>query len=377
MIYTGGTTGMPKGVMFKQGEFIDSLLTGRARLGIIPSTPTDLVGLRDLVEDYSRSGPHANLPCCPLMHGTGMWVGAMPALTTGSTVVLLESRSFDADEVWRLTERERVTLLAIVGDPFARPLLRALESREAEGRAVDTSSLRYVFSSGAIWSSEIKDGLRSRLSALLVDGLGSTEGLSFGVSGATRDQGAPTAHFILASDSKVVTEDGREVTRGTGEQGILASRTPAYGYYKDPERSARTFFRLEGKGYVLTGDWATVEEDGSVTLLGRGSMTINTGGEKVFAEEVEESIKRHHLVDDCLVVGVPDEQYGQRVVAVIGPSPSGTPTFEEICEFLRPSLAHYKIPKAVVVRERVQRAPNGKADYQWARQAALEGSSIG
>ncbi len=377
MIYTGGTTGMPKGVMFPQGEFVEALLSAAMRLGYLTSTPTERAGLRDVVDAYSTFGPQINIPCSPLMHGTGMWVGAMPMLISGGAVLLLESRSFDASEVWRLTEREGVTLIAIVGDPFARPLLRALEARESEGRPVDTSSVRYVYSSGAIWSSEIKDGLRLRLTAALVDALGSTEGLSFGVSGASPNQGAPTAHFQLSPDTKVVSEDGREVARGTGERGILATRTSAFGYYKDPEKSARTFFRSDGKGYVLTGDWATVDEDGTITLLGRGSMSINSGGEKVFAEEVEEALKRHPLVDDCLVVGVPDERFGQRVVAVIGSSASSAPTFEEICTFLRPSLAHYKIPKAVVLRERVQRAPNGKADYKWALQTVLESTSSG
>jgi fatty-acyl-CoA synthase len=377
MLFTGGTTGMPKGVMFPQGEFIERLLAGGVALGLITSIPTDRAGIRALVDEITVSGPEVSVPCCPLMHGTGMWIGAMPALLTGGVVVLLESRSFDADEVWRLTEQEGATRIVIVGDPFARPLLRALQARESEGRAIDTASVRHVISSGAIWSSEIKDGLRSRMTAVLVDSLGSTEGMGFGTSGASHDRGAPTAHFSLTPNAKVITEDGLEVARGTGEQGILASRTAAYGYYKDPEKSARTFIRFDGKGYVLTGDWATVDEDGTITLLGRGSMTINTGGEKVFAEEVEEAIKRHHLVEDCLVVGLPDERFGQRVVAVIGSPAPQTPTYDEICDFLRSSLAHYKIPKAVVVRATVQRAPNGKADYKWALQTALEVHTTG
>lgn len=372
MLYTGGTTGMPKGVMFPQGAFIEGLFAGTVALGLITSIPIDRAGIRALVDEITVSGPEVSILCCPLMHGTGMWIGAMPALLTGGAVVLLESRSFDADEVWRLTEQEGATRIVIVGDPFARPLLRALEARESEGRAVGTASVRHVLSSGAIWSQEIKDGLRSRMTALLVDSLGSTEGLGFGVSGASRDQGAPTAHFTLTPDSKVISEKGLEVARGTGEQGILASRTAAYGYYKDHEKSARTFIRFDGKGYVLTGDWATVEVDGTITLLGRGSMTINTGGEKVFAEEVEEAIKRHHLVEDCLVVGLPDERFGQRVVAVIGSPAPKAPTYDEICDFLRSSLAHYKIPRAVVVRATIQRAPNGKADYKWALQTALD-----
>ena len=192
------------------------------------------------------------------------------------------------------------------------------------------------------------------------------------MSGANRDLGAPTAHFTLAPDSRVITEDGRLVSQGSGEQGILATRTAAYGYYKDPDKTAKTFIVLDGESYVLTGDWATVDDDGSITLLGRGSMCINSGGEKIFAEEVEEAIKRHPLIDDCLVVGIPDERFGQRVVALVGTAVPTPPTSEEIHDFLRQSLAHYKIPKAMVVRESVRRAPNGKADYRWAREVALE-----
>jgi len=371
MLYTGGTTGMPKGVMFRQGEFIESLFLGAVVLGVLRTVPTDAKSLGRLLGEVSEENRVVSVTCCPLMHGTGMWIGAMGALMTGGTVVLLGSRSFDADEVWRLTERERATRIVIVGDPFARPLLRSLQAREDEGRPPDTSSVKYVLSSGAIWSAEIKDQLRSRMTATLSDSLGSTEGLGFGVSRASHSQGAATAHFALAPDTKVVTEEGAPVTPGSGVAGMLASRTAAYGYYKDPEKTARTFITLDGNGYVLTGDWATVESDGAITLLGRGSMTVNTGGEKVFAEEVEEAIKRHPLVEDCLVVGVPDERFGQRVVAVIASSDPPALTIDQIGDFLRVSLAHYKIPKAVVIGSSVQRAPNGKADYAWALRTAL------
>lgn len=377
MLYTGGTTGMPKGVMYPQGAFTESLLNSLVGLGLCESVPTNREAIAPLVNAMSARGPEVSIPCCPLMHGTGMWIGAMPALLTGGTVVLTQARSFDSHEVWQLVEREAATRIVIVGDPFARPMLRALEEREAQGRPYEASSVRNIISSGAIWSAEIKDGLRSRLPALLVDALGSTEGGGFAVSGANHDVGAQTAHFTLSPDTKVVTEGGREVARGSGEQGILASRTGAYGYYKDPEKSARTFIQIDGNSYVITGDWATVEEDGAITLLGRGSMSINSGGEKIFAEEVEEAIKRHPLVEDCLVVGLPDERFGQRVVAVVGAATSQPPTGEEICDFLRSSLAHYKIPKAVVVRESVRRAVNGKADYKWAREAALAAHASG
>ncbi len=370
MLYTGGTTGLPKGVMFPQGEFIERLLVSAVSLGLLESVPTSRDDVRELMRSFATSDPEVSIPCCPLMHGTGMWIGAMPALMVGGTVVLLESRSFDPDEVWRLTEERGATRIVIVGDAFARPLLRALERREAQGRLVDVSSVRHVMSSGAIWSAEIKDGLRERLNATLVDSLGSTEGLGFGASGATHEVGAATAHFALAPTTKVVTPEGRDVTRGTGERGMLASRTAAFAYYKDPDKTASTFLRIDGQGYALTGDWATVGEDGSVTLLGRGSMSINTGGEKVFAEEVEEAVKRHALVDDCLVVGLDDERFGQRVVAVVGSPTPHAISESDLADFLRGSLAHYKIPKSYVVLDAVRRAPNGKADYKWARQVA-------
>lgn len=377
MLYTGGTTGMPKGVMYPQGDLTERMLGAFAVFGLETPIPKTREGIAPFVDALSSIGAEVSIPCCPLMHGTGMWIGAMPAHLTGGTVVLLESRSFDPHEVWRLTEKEGATRVVIVGDPFARPMLRALEEREAEGRPYEIGSVRNIISSGAIWSSEIKDGLRARMNAELVDALGSTEGGTIAISGANHQTGAQTAHFSLAPDTKVVTEDGREVAKGSGERGILATRTAAFGYFKDPEKSARTFVKIDGLSYVITGDWAIAEADGSITLLGRGSMSINSGGEKIFAEEVEEAIKRHPLVEDCLVVGLPDERFGQRVVAVVGCASAEPPTDVEICDFLRSSLAHYKIPKAVVFRERVRRAPNGKADYVWARETALEAHAEG
>jgi acyl-CoA synthetase (AMP-forming)/AMP-acid ligase II len=370
MLYTGGTTGMPKGVIYAQGEFTARLLEGVALLGVDVSTPKTREDIAPFVQAIAKRGVEACIPCCPLMHGTGMWVGAMPPLLAGTTVVLLESKSFDAHEVWRLIERERVTRLVIVGDPFARPLLRALEERERDGNPYDGSSVRSIISAGAIWSAEIKDGLRARLTATLIDALGSTEGGTYALSSADHDHEAATAQFILSPDTRVITEDRRDVVRGSGERGLLASRTSATGYYKDPEKTARTFIELDGDSFVITGDWATVDANGVITLLGRGSNCINTGGEKVFPEEVEEAIKRHPLVEDCLVVGVPDERLGQRVVAVVGAA-GEQPTGEMVVAFLRTSLAHFKIPRDVVVRDAVHRAPNGKADYQWALAEAL------
>ena len=371
MLYTGGTTGLPKGVMFRQGYFIERLYGAIAALGLKAAAPTVAEEVAALVREVTQSGPMTTVPCCPLMHGTGMWVSAMRALLIGGTVALLEERTFNAHEVWTLCERERVTDIVIVGDPFARPMLRALEERERVGRPYDTSSVRTIASAGAIWSAEVKDGLRTRMAAELDDLLGSTEGATYGFSSADAGKGAATAHFTLASTARVVTEDRVDVAAGSVEPGLLVSRTAAYGYFKDAEKTARTFLELDGHSYVMTGDWATVEADGTITLLGRGSSCINSGGEKIFAEEVEEAIKRHPGVDDCLVVGLPDERFGQRVVAVAGSSSPVAPDGEALREWLRPNLAHFKIPKVITVLDRVQRAPNGKADYGWARATAL------
>jgi len=372
MLYTGGTTGMPKGVMYKQGDFVLRLFANFALLGLDVPTPTDREGIAPFIAAVSERGVEVSIPCCPLMHGTGMWVGVMPVHLAGGAVVLLESRHFDAHEVWRLTEQEGVTRIVVVGDPFARPMVRALEERESDGRPYVLSSVRSIVSAGAIWSAEVKDGLRARMSASLVDALGSTEGGTYALSSADSGHGAATAKFTLAPDTKVISEDRRVLKPGASEPGLLASSTNAFGYYKDPEKSARTFIEIDGRSYVITGDWATVDADGTVTLLGRGSNCINTGGEKVYPEEVEEAIKRHELVDDCLVVGMPDERFGQRVVAVVGSSAEVKPTGDELCTWLRDHLSHFKIPKAVVVLDVVRRAPNGKADYRWAQQMAEE-----
>jgi len=366
MLYTGGTTGMPKGVMFDNGTWSAGLYLATAvALGIDP--PTGLDDVARFVHDARALGPLVSVPCCPLMHGTGMWVGAMPALNTGGTVVLLEGRHFDADELLAVVERERVTRLAIVGDAFARPILRALEAAEARGAIPDLSSLTQISSSGAMWSAEIKDGLTRYTAAVLADGLGSTEGGGYGSVSTDRTTAGTTARFTPSPDTLVLGPDDRPLPPGSEEPGLLATRTAAKGYYKDPEKSARTFKEIDGGWYVITGDWATRHDDGTITLHGRGSNCINSGGEKIFPEEVEEALKTHPAVDDCYVVGMPDERFGQRVVAVAGCA-GEAPTEDELRGHLRDRLAGYKVPRQIVVVPTVHRAPNGKADYGWARE---------
>ncbi len=369
MLYTGGTTGMPKGVMYRQRDFVrGNIYTQFVTMGLTP--PERVEDIARMLEQIDSLGPIISVPCCPLMHGTGMWVSGMRALVSGGTVVLLEGRTYDPHEMWEAVERELINEIVIVGDAFARPMLRALQERAAAGRPYETSSVRLIVSSGAIWSAEIKEALSAHVPADLFDALGSTEGGSYGATMANRATTAQTAHFALVPGTRVVTEDGRGVAPGSGERGLLASETTAFGYFKDPEKTARTFLQLDGRSYVMTGDWATVESDGTITLLGRGSNCINSGGEKVFPEEVEEALKRHPDVDDCLVVGLPDERFGQQVVAVVGSSRPEQPSGDDLRVWLRSALSGYKIPKWVLVVDNVRRAPNGKADYPWARATA-------
>jgi 3-oxocholest-4-en-26-oate---CoA ligase len=372
LLYTGGTTGMPKGVMSRQGTYIDGIYRASAALLGIGEVPSEPEQIASLVTRLASATRQVAIPCCPLMHGTGLGICALPTLLRGGTLVFLEERSFDPHEVWRLCERERVTAIVTVGDAFLRPMLRALEERERDGHPYDTSSLTDLISAGTIWSAEVKDALGQRLGARLIDMLGSSEGGIYAVSSAGRDTHVATARFSLSAGARVLNEDDRDVVPGSGEQGLVAAASNAFGYYKDPEKSAKTFREIEGRSYVLTGDWATVEANGEITLLGRGSNCINTGGEKVFPEEVEEAVKRHPDVDDCLVVGLPDERFGQRIVALASSSSATPPSGDDLREWLRSSLANFKIPKSVLVLREVRRAPNGKADYIWARDEAIK-----
>lgn len=370
MLYTGGTTGMPKGVMYQQAAFLERMYQAAAAVPLPVETPTSLALVPAFVKFFHDHAKIISVPCCPLMHGTGMWVGAMPALGTGGTVVLLESRSFDADELLRVIESEQVTRPAIVGDAFGRPIVRALEAADAAGAVPDLTSVNAVISSGAMWSSEIKTTMSKYLTnAVLIDALGSTEGGSYGRVDSDTSSTAPTAKFQLVDTTLILDEIGEVIPESVFGTGLLASETPARGYYKDPEKSARTFKEINGLWYVITGDWATREPDGSVTLHGRGSNCINSGGEKIFPEEVEEAIKTHPSVDDCYVVGVDDEKFGQRVVAVASAPNGGTPapSGEDLRLHLRELISGYKIPKQIVVVAELKRAPNGKADYGWAR----------
>ena len=374
MLYTGGTTGMPKGVMYDIGGMMQGLMAAAFPiLGLGLPSPEEVPGL--VANLQNESGGLTSIPACPLMHGTGMWLGAIIGHIAGSKIVTLTNRSLDAHELWQAVQQEKATQVVIVGDAFAKPMLRALEEAKAEGNPYDLSSLRFLMSSGVMWTSEVKEQLLEWHDYVLIDAMGSTEG-SMGTQITTRGNIGETAKFAMAPTTKVFTEDGRQVEPGSGEAGMVAAGgSVPRGYFKDEAKSAATFKTIDDVRYSFPGDWAIVEADGSLTLLGRGSNCINTAGEKVYPEEVEEAVKRHDDVVDCLVVGIDDEKFGQRVTAVASLRPGSDLDGEAIRESLREKIAAFKMPKQLFVVEKVERAPNGKADYKWARKVVEESLS--
>jgi acyl-CoA synthetase (AMP-forming)/AMP-acid ligase II len=364
LLYTGGTTGMPKGVMWRQDDIFAALNAGS--LGV-RYAEADLAAVRAAL---AAAGPGPRVaPACPLMHGTGSFT-SFAALSSGGCVVTLTNRSFDADELLDSIERDGVNLLAIVGDAFGKPILRALDARPGHW---DLSSLRAIVSSGVMWSEETKQGmLRHHPAMLLADQFSSSEALGMGASVSSASRTSTTAKFKLGDNAIVITEEGRIVEAGSGDVGMVAvrGRMPV-GYYKDPEKTDRTFRVIDGVRYSIPGDFATVEADGTLRLLGRGSVCINTGGEKVFPEEVEEVLKTYPGLRDAIVVGVPDEKWGDAIIAVVETAPGEAVVEGDVIAHVKAHLAAYKAPKRVLVVDSVQRSPSGKADYNGVRERAI------
>jgi acyl-CoA synthetase (AMP-forming)/AMP-acid ligase II len=357
LMYTGGTTGMPKGVMWRQASLIGAL--GPVMGEHFTREEPDLDALRDALALLPGA---TGLPGCPLMHATAQFI-CLITLCQGGTVVTLTNRRFDVVELLDTIEREKVNSIIIVGDAFARPMTAMLDEHPARW---DLSSLALVTSSGVMWSQETKDALLKHLpGVLLYDSLGSSEAVGLGASVSAAGATSGTARFTLGPNARVVTDDGRDVAPGSGDIGRVALRghTPI-GYYKDPEKSAQTFVRIDGETYSMPGDYATVEADGTLTLLGRGSVCINTGGEKVFPEEVEEILKLHGSVLDAVVVGLPDEKFGEAITAVVEPRPGEAIDEAELIAHVKGKLASFKAPKSVVAIDTIGRAPNGKVDYK-------------
>ncbi|MFI4934997.1 MAG: acyl-CoA synthetase [Caulobacterales bacterium] len=372
ILYTGGTTGMPKGVMWRLYDLFNVLgAGGNALLGIPPISRPEEAGERVLAaikEQHPMLTPSTTIAAAPMMHGTAQFTGLI-ILNAGGSVASLPGARFDSIECWSEAERLKASGITIVGMAFAQPMLEALDANPGRW---DLTGLRRLASSGTVWSMENKQGLLKHLPQVaILDSLGSSEAVGLGISASGGDAAAETAKFMVTPNSACFTEDGRRVEPGSGERGLLAvAGFLPVGYYKDPEKTERTFRTFEGRRWSVPGDWATVEADGSLRLLGRGSQVINTGGEKVFPEEVEEAIKRYPGVRDAAVVGVPDPRFGERICAVVDVGDGAAPSLAELSAHVREHLAAYKAPRELVLAP-VLRAANGKLDYKGVRAEAL------
>jgi fatty-acyl-CoA synthase len=350
-MYTGGTTGYPKAVMWPSRERI-------AAIGM-----TSAPDVSSHIEALKTTGaPPVALPAAPMMHSTGLTT-MMATLVQGGCIVILPSRSFDAGTCLAEIDRHRVTRVAIVGDAFSVPLLGYLREHPA---TYDLSSVALISSAGAMWSEQYKQEMLEYFpNAVLVDSLGSSEGSRIGAATTRRGEASSTGRFELGPDVKVFREDFTEVEPGSGEAGMLAKAGPLpLGYYKDPERTARTFPTIDGVRYSLAGDWCRVEADGTMTLLGRGNNCINTGGEKVFPEEVEEALKRIPRITDAAVVGLPDPRWGQAVGALLKTADHQPVPEAVIRDQLDEHLARYKHPRVICFVEAEFRHENGKINYR-------------
>ena len=378
LLYTGGTTGFPKGVIWRQEDMFFASMGGGNAGGPPLERPED-IGPTVLVNRRQRLNPFlppddpgpevfATLSLGPLIHASGQW-SAFGALLSGGKLVLYAPHNMHMATVLELVEQERVTTLNMVGDASARPLVEELEAHPG---VYDTSSIRLLGSGGSILTAEVKDRLLAAMPTVLAitEAIGSSESPVQGIALAVRGAGPSTSMKFAARDvTMVVDEELRPVVPGSGVVGRLATRGRVpIGYHGDPEKSARTFVEIDGVRWSLPGDMATIDADGTIRLLGRGSLCINTGGEKVYPDEVEAVLKSHPAVSDALVVGAPDPRWGEQVVAVIEPSASAEPpSLDDVRSWCRTRLAGYKAPRSLYLVDEVRRSPSGKADYAWAR----------
>jgi acyl-CoA synthetase (AMP-forming)/AMP-acid ligase II len=364
MLYTGGTTGMPKGVVWRHEDIFFAALGGKGYGGLVITDPQDLA---ERARSYGANFRTVITP--PLMHGAAQWgaCNAFSGFLGGATIILYVEHSFDAARVWELAEREKATGLNVVGDAMARPLVEELE---ADAGRRDLSSFTSFGSGGAVLSPGLKDRVKAALPNVTVsDGFGASE---TGAGGTPAGNTATQPRFRLSEGVTVLDDELKPVVPGSGVIGRLArSGHIPLGYYKDEAKTAATFVTAaDGRRYVVPGDFATVEDDGLITLLGRGSQCINTGGEKVYPEEVETVVREHTAVVDALVVGLPDERFGERVSAVVALRPGAALPLGDLQEHCRVKLAGYKVPRHLAIVDVVPRSPAGKADYRAAKALA-------
>jgi len=373
LLYTGGTTGLPKGVVWSHSGLFGALaFTGYASLGLpLPETIDDVSRVASELTDSGKSPVNMTAP--PLMHGTAMFL-AFSTFVLGGTVVLLGGRKFSAAELLRLVERERVNQLSIVGDAFARPIVEELERGEADGKAYDLSSLGRIVSTGATLSAEMKRALMKRATgAAILDMVGASEGGPFAVAMTMPGQDpVATAAFMVTPNTSLFDDQTWErIEFGSGRSGVLAaSGSMPDGYFGDPEKSAKTFRVIDGVRYTIPGDFAEIDADGTVHLRGRGSVCINTGGEKVYPEEVEVAARAHPSIEDCVAVGIPDTRFGEIVTLVASRHSDISET--ELIDYVKDQIATYKAPRRIIFVDAVYRSPSGKADYRWAKEVAQQ-----
>jgi acyl-CoA synthetase (AMP-forming)/AMP-acid ligase II len=370
ILYTGGTTGMPKGVVWRH-EDVFYALGG----GIDPMTNERVTSPEQMVEKAKAQGMAMTfLPIAPLMHGATQWA-VMGQSFLGNKVVLVGR--FEAERIWEIVEQEKVNSVMITGDAMGRPLVEALEAPGARKR--DLSSLFVLTSSAVTFSPSVKDQLfRHFPNLVMIDAIGSSEtgnnGMVMVQAGQTAMKGGPTVSKV--GNTVVLGEDMRPL--GPGHEGKIGKLARVgdipLEYYKDPKKSAETFVTIDGVRYAMPGDYGMLEPDGRITLLGRGSVSINSGGEKIFPEEVEAAVKSHPAVFDCTIVGVPDERWGERVAAVVEFRPEQRASLEDIQQHCRSKIAGYKVPRQICEVEKIVRSPSGKPDYPWAKRVATGAS---
>jgi len=363
ILYTGGTTGFPKGVLWRQEDIFFGAMGGHP-----PGAPQH-ESLESIVT-AAQSGVMRALPAPPFMHGAAHWM-AFTCMHQGGTVIVQNHPArLDPDDIWSTIEREQVMFLVIVGDAFGRPLLDQLDNK-----SYDLSHFNVLLSGGAILTPALKDAfLRKIPHLMIIDGFGASETGGHGTHITMAGTKATTGTFRMNEETSVLKEDlSGPLEPGSAESGWLARRGHVpLGYFKDAEKTARTFPVIGGVRYAVPGDHAKIAADGTIIVLGRGSVSINSGGEKIYPEEVEQALKHHPAVYDAVVVGTPHERFGQQVTAVVQARRGDIPPEKELIEFCAQHLARYKLPRAIIFVDEMVRSPSGKADYRWAKRTALE-----